>query len=186
MPVRVLGALLCSCCALHAQGSATGTAVKSPKEVLEQYCAMDEDGKRLEALPEILALLAKPAPSIQDGFEVIHFWETGWVSITQTRAEAHVHYCIAAHVDSRLRVSEEGESLSIFERLFLTLDPGSGHWLVEAPQWSYVSFGAAIRYLAIQAAKNGDTEVRRNAVQTLAFLRKHRKDRYPNPGRCCC
>jgi len=172
----------------NAIAQASGEGTKGPKQVVEEFLAMETNGGRLtpEGWHQADAFFARPAtePSgrrivvISPNHSVYETWTKG------DQAEVYNDCEGLGRIDTALRYTppESGvlKTTGVY-RLVRTqegISPAStirsSQWKIEEPPtFLWLNKETAIRYVAAMRDKTGDPVIRKNADRTLAVLKRH-------------
>jgi hypothetical protein len=168
----------------------------SPKEVVEKYLKMVEDGELLTAdgWNKVSAIFSEPSPQPKDKVIFVTSQHHGvgerWVN--ESRAEVQDGWWDPlGSIDSALRYTPPAKSnsegnIGVYH-LALTdkhWEPepngqmkevtGSLHWEIEGPlTWRWTTVEPAMRYVADMSEKSSDPAIKHNAERTIAILKSH-------------
>jgi hypothetical protein len=172
----------------NAVAQASGEGTKGPKQVVEEFLAMETNGGRLtpEGWRQADAFFARPAPEpsrrhivvISPNYSVYETWTKGDQAQVYNDCEG------PGQIDTALRYTppESGvlKTTGVYrlvrtqEGVSPTSTIRSTEWKIEEPPtFLWLNKETAVRYVAEMRDKTSGPLVKKNADRTLAVLRRH-------------
>jgi len=182
--LKPLSKVLTLICVMTACLAKSTTGDLSPKQVVEQFCAMDADGKQLttEGWSRMAELLVRPTAAQKAPIFVAEDFAVSSASVHGDFADLFVEYIVLGQIDSEFRfksLAPNPVKVRVNYRLARSVDASgatAAKWRIEPPlQPPYVSVSAAIRYLSQLRETEGITTNRENVDATISTLKRKQK-----------
>jgi hypothetical protein len=156
---------------------------ESPRQVLENFCEMDADGKQLtaEGWRQIAALFTQARPAREKGIIVVKDFVVSNPAVLGDKVEFYVQYIYLGSLDEsgpRLTHPAPLPPQPVKVRIEYTLSrmdegPGPPAWKIDgSPREPHISVDTAIRYVRQLRAQATSSAVVKNADRTISSLKR--------------
>jgi len=169
---------------------------QSPKAALLEFCTAETEGKGLthDGWKQLTAFFVRPLPWRKDKIHIAKDFVVSDAAIEGSKADLYVEYIDLGELDSSLRYTNDVPGGSIEVRVGYKLVLGNKYWKFEdgeadtkeatgRTKWriddlhpdQWITVDTAIRFLTDTLDTATDEVIRRNAMRSLAALKRLRK-----------
>jgi hypothetical protein len=174
----------------------TGNLQQSPKAALLEFCTAETNGKGLTrgGWKQLTAFFVRPLPWRKDKIHIAKDLVVSDAAVEGGKADLYVEYIDLGELDSLLRYTNDFPGGSIEVRVGYKLVLGNKYWKFEdgeaatkeatgSTKWriddshpdQWITVDTAIRFLTNTLDTATDEVIRRNAMRSLAALKRLRK-----------